>query len=255
MDLAGIVCAAGVFSCIFGALFGSFFGYEFESLISPLNSMITLPFLGSINIVLVAAFLFGSFVILTTMILNIINAIKQKNLGKALFGPNAVTGFVFYASIIAVIILYMTGNALPGTIVMVVMFVVPLILIFLEEPLKNILQKKKPIDESPGIFAATAFFEVFDYLITYLSNALSFLRIGVFAISHAAMMQVVMTLAGAENGGSANIAVVIVGNIIVLAMEGLVVGIQVLRLEYYEIFGRFYEGSGREFVPYRKRNK
>ena len=255
MDLAGIVCAAGVFSCIFGALFGSFFGYEFESLISPLNSMITLPFLGSINIVLVAAFLFGSFVILTTMILNIINAIKQKNLGKALFGPNAVTGFVFYASIIAVIVLYMTGNSLPGTIVMVVMFVVPLILIFLEEPLKNILQKKKPIDESPGIFAATAFFEVFDYLITYLSNALSFLRIGVFAISHAAMMQVVMTLAGAENGGSANIAVVIVGNIIVLAMEGLVVGIQVLRLEYYEIFGRFYEGSGREFVPYRKRNK
>ena len=81
------------------------------------------------------------------------------------------------------------------------------------------------------------------------------MSIGVFDISHAAMMQVVMTLAGAENGGSANIAVVIVGNIIVLAMEGLVVGIQVLRLEYYEIFGRFYEGSGREFVPYRKRNK
>ena len=97
--------------------------------------------------------------------------------------------------------------------------------------------------------------KAFDYLITYLSNALSFLRIGVFAISHAAMMQVVMTLAGAENGGSANIFVVIIGNIIVLAMEGLVVGIQVLRLEYYEIFGRFYEGNGREFVPYRKRNK
>lgn len=255
MDLAGIVCAAGVFSCIFGALFGSFFGFEFESLINPLHSMITLPFLGQINLVLVAAFLFGSFVILSTMILNIATAIKQRNLGKALFGPNAVTGFIFYASIIAVIILYMTGNPLPGTALLVVMFVVPLILIFLEEPLKNILQKKKLIEDSPGIFAATAFFELFDYLITYLSNALSFLRIGVFAISHAAMMQVVMTLAGAENGGSANIAVVIIGNIIVLAMEGLVVGIQVLRLEYYEIFGRFYEGSGREFVPYRKRNK
>lgn len=87
MDLAGIICAAGVFSCIFGALFGSFFGFEFESFISPLNSMITLPFLGSINIVLVAAFLFGSFVIISTMIINIANAIKQKNLGKALFGP------------------------------------------------------------------------------------------------------------------------------------------------------------------------
>ena len=255
MDLAGIVCAAGVFSCIFGALFGSFFGFEFESVISPLNSMVTLPFLGQINIVLVAAFLFGAFIILSTMILNIANAIKQRDLGKALFGPNAVTGFIFYASIIAVIVLYMTGNPLPGTIVLVIMFVLPLVLIFLEEPLKNIIKKKKPIEDSPGIFAATAFFELFDYLLTYLSNALSFLRIGVFAISHAAMMQVVMTLAGAENGGSANIAVVIIGNIIVLAMEGLVVGIQVLRLEYYEIFGRFYEGSGREFVPYRKRNK
>ena len=255
MDLAGIVCAAGVFSCIFGALFGSFFGFEFESLIHPLHSMITLPFLGQINIVLVAAFLFGAFVILSTMILNIVNAIKQRDLGKALFGPNAVTGFIFYASIIAIIVLYMTGNPLPGTVLLIIMFVVPLVLIFLEEPLKNILKKKKPIEDSPGIFAATAFFELFDYLLTYLSNALSFLRIGVFAISHAAMMQVVMTLAGAENGGSANIAVVIIGNIIVLAMEGLVVGIQVLRLEYYEIFGRFYEGSGREFVPYRKRNK
>lgn len=255
MDLAGIVCAAGVFSCIFGALFGSFFGFEFESLIHPLHSMVTLPFLGQINLVLVAAFLFGAFVILSTMILNIANAIKQKDLGKALFGPNAVTGFIFYASIIAVIVLYMTGNSLPGTILLMVMFVLPLVLIFLEVPLKNLLKKKKPIEESPGIFAATAFFELFDYLLTYLSNALSFLRIGVFAISHAAMMQVVMTLAGAENGGSANIAVVIIGNIIVIAMEGLVVGIQVLRLEYYEIFSRFYEGSGREFVPYRKRNK
>ena len=255
MDLAGIVCAAGIFSCIFGTLFGSFFGFEFESVIHPLNSMITLPFLGKINVVLVAAFIFGSFVILSTMILNIVNAIKQKNLGKALFGPNAVTGFIFYASIIAVIALYMTGNPLPGTALLIVMFALPLLLIFLEEPLKNILQKKKPIEDSPGIFAATAFFELFDYLITYLSNALSFLRIGVFAISHAAMMQVVMTLAGAANGGKANILVVIIGNVIVLGMEGLVVGIQVLRLEYYEIFGRFYEGSGREFVPYRKRNK
>lgn len=145
MDLAGIVCAAGVFSCIFGALFGSFFGFEFESLIHPLHSMVTLPFLGQINLVLVAAFLFGAFVILSTMILNIANAIKQKDLGKALFGPNAVTGFIFYASIIAVIILYMTGNPLPGTILLIIMFVIPLVLIFLEVPLKNILKKKNQL--------------------------------------------------------------------------------------------------------------
>ena len=37
-------------------------------------------------------------------------------------------------------------------------------------------------------------------------------------------------------------------------MEGLVVGIQVLRLEYYEMFSRFYKGSGREFKPYNQKN-
>ena len=88
---------------------------------------------------------------------------------------NAVTGLVFYVSIIAVIILYMTGKPLPGTILAVIMFGVPLILIFLEEPLKNLVSKKQPlIEDSKGIFAATAFFELFDYLITYLSNALFF---------------------------------------------------------------------------------
>jgi len=33
--------------------------------------------------------------------------------------------------------------------------------------------------------------------------------------------------------------------------EGLIVGIQVLRLEYYEMFSRFYKGTGRKFEPFR----
>ena len=74
-------------------------------------------------------------------------------------------------------------------------------------------------------------------------------------MSHAAMMQVVMMLAGAENGGTPNIIVVIIGNLIVLGMEGLIVGIQGLRLQYYEFFSRFYKGDGREFKPYAKAAK
>ena len=45
---------------------------------------------------------------------------------------------------------------------------------------------------------------------------------------------------------------VIGGNLFVCGMEGLIVGIQVLRLEYYELFSRFYRGSGRAFEPYGK---
>ena len=101
-----------------------------------------------------------------------------------------------------------------------------------------------------GMFFVQSFFELFEVLLSYLSNTLSFLRIGAFAVSHAAMMEVVLMLAGATEGGSPNWIVVVLGNIFVCAMEGLIVGIQVLRLEYYEIFSRFYAGNGREFQPF-----
>ena len=101
------------------------------------------------------------------------------------------------------------------------------------------------------MFFVQGFFELFEVCLSYFSNTLSFVRVGAFAVSHAAMMEVVMMLAGAESG-SLNWAVVIIGNLFVCAMEGLIVGIQVLRLEYYEIFSRFYKGSGREFKPYGK---
>ena len=62
-------------------------------------------------------------------------------------------------------------------------------------------------------------------------------------------------LAGATEGGSPNWIVIVLGNIFVCAMEGLIVGIQVLRLEYYEIFSRFYAGNGREFLPFKKKGQ
>lgn len=254
--IAGVACCVSVFSILFGALFGSFFGFEFESVIHPLHSIAELPIVGRINHVIVAAFFFGAFIILVTMIVNMANAIKRKKLGSFLFGPNALTGFIFYGSIVTILALVLTGHTVPGTIIMIVTLVIPLILIMCEKPLRNLVERKKVFPEgSPAMSVATGFFELFDYLLTYLSNSLSFLRIGVFAVSHAAMMQVVMTLSGAENGGSANLLIVIIGNVIVVCMEGLIVGIQVLRLEYYEMFGRFYEGSGREFVAYRKNIK
>ena len=60
-------------------------------------------------------------------------------------------------------------------------------------------------------------------------------------------------LGGAAEGGSINWIVIVLGNLFVCAMEGLIVGIQVLRLEYDEMFSRFYRGSGREFKPFLKK--
>ena len=151
------------------------------------------------------------------------------------------------------IVLYMTGNPLPATVILVIMFLIPLLVIFFKEPLAAIVEKKaERMETGLGMFITQGIFELFEVLLSYFSNTLSFVRVGAFAVSHAAMMQVVLMLAGAEAGGNTNWAVVVGGNLFVCGMEGLIVGIQVLRLEYYELFSRFYRGSGRAFEPYGK---
>ena len=50
------------------------------------------------------------------------------------------------------------------------------------------------------MFITQGIFELFEVLLSYFSNTLSFVRVGAFAVSHAAMMQVVLMLAGAEAG-------------------------------------------------------
>ena len=47
------------------------------------------------------------------------------------------------------------------------------------------------------MFFVQAFFELFETMLSYFSNTLSFVRIGAFAVSHAAMMEVVLMLGGA----------------------------------------------------------
>ena len=256
MDLAGIISCAGVFSVFFGFMYGSFFGFEdvLKAIwLKPMNQMMDVPLVGRLNAVFVIAIGFGMFIILICMVFNIINSIRRGDTEKTWFDSNAVAGLVFYGSIVLTIGLFISGKKLPAAAILVIMFGVPLLLMFLKEPLTNLVEKKsKILPEQKGMFFVQSFFELFEVLLSYLSNTLSFLRIGAFAVSHAAMMEVVLMLAGAANGGSPNWIVVVLGNIFVCAMEGLIVGIQVLRLEYYEIFSRFYAGNGREFKPFMK---
>lgn len=255
MSLAAIISCCGFFSTIFGLLFGSIFG--FEEIIEPLwlrpaQAMTNLPFIGKLNTVFIVAVAMGMGIILLTMILNIINAYKAHEPVESWFDTNGIAGFVFYASLVITVILYMTGKSLPATFVLAVMFLIPLALIFLKEPLTAVVEKKaERIEGGKGMFVVQGFFEMFEVLLSYFSNTLSFVRVGAFAVSHAAMMEVVLMLAGVESGNP-NWLVVVLGNLFVCGMEGLIVGIQVLRLEYYELFSRFYRGTGWPFKPYGK---
>ena len=252
--LAGIISCAGVFSTIFGILFGSFFGFEnlFPALwLRPMNNMMTVPFIGKLNTVFIVAIGFGMGLILLCMVFNIINAWKAHDTEHIWFDTNSVAGLVFYGSATVSIALILTGHTLPGGILLFIMFGIPLILIFFKEPLTALVEKKSEVmPKEKGMLIVQGLFEMFEVLLSYFSNTLSFVRIGAFAVSHAAMMEVVLMLAGFESG-HLNWIVVILGNLFVSGMEGLIVGIQVLRLEYYEMFSRFYKGTGRKFEPFR----
>lgn len=255
INLAGIISIAGVFSMFFGFMFGSVFGFEdvIEAhWLRPVEAMTNLPFIGQLNTVFVAAIAFGMGLNILVMIFNIANAAKAHDLENMLFSHNGLAGLVFYGFLVLTIVLYMTGHKVPGNILLVVFLGVPILLFIFKEPLGNTLEKRhKKLEEGKVMFLVQAFFELFETMLSYFSNTVSYVRIGAFAVSHAAMMEVVLMLSGVADGHTNWIAVVI-GNIFVCGLEGLIVGIQVLRLEYYEMFSRFYKGSGREFKPFKR---
>ena len=261
MNLAAIISCCGFFSTIFGFLFGSIFGFEDiinAAWLRPGEAMTTLPFIGRLNTVFVIAVALGMGIIILTMILNIINSVRAHDPEKTWFDTNGAAGLVFYAAMASVIVLFMTGHPLPAGIVLAVMFGIPLLLMFFKEPLTALVEKKAAaIEGGKGMFVVQGFFELFEVLLSYFSNTISFVRVGAFAVSHAAMMEVVLMLAGYESGSasSVNWLVVVLGNVFVCGMEGLIVGIQVLRLEYYELFSRLYRGTGRAFKPYGRSSK
>lgn len=248
MNLAAIVSLAGIWSTIFGFLYGSIFGFE-----EVLPAVWRRP-MDDIMTTLIMAVCFGVFLILVAMVINIINGIRAKNIEKIFFDASGVAGFICYGSVVLCVGLYFLGYAIPGTIVLAIIVGLPLLCIFLKEPLTNWIEKKKNIFPEGGkvMFFVENLVELFDVVLSYATNTISFVRVGAFALSHAGMMGVVLSLANAESGHP-NLLVIILGNLFVTMLEGLVVGIQVLRLEYYEMFSRFYRGTGKEFKPFKSK--
>ncbi len=248
MNLAAIISLAGVWSTFFGFMYGSIFGFE-----DKLNPVWMRP-MDNIMTTLMLAIGFGMVLILIAMMINIVNAVRAKELGTVLFSQSGLAGIICYGTAVLCIVLYVTGHPIPATGILAVAVGVPLVAIMFKEPLSNLVERKSKIlpDGSIAMYIVEALVELFDVVLSYATNSISFVRVGAFALSHAGMMGVVLTLAGYESG-SPNWIVVVLGNIVVTALEGLVVGIQVLRLEYYEMFSRFYKGSGKPFKAYFKK--
>lgn len=256
MDLGGIVSLAGFCSMVFGLLYGSIFGNEeilrqipFTKPLAIINPMT------EINTILIATVALGAVIILIAMIVNIINALKNRQWGRMLFDQNGLAGILFYCSVILVAVDMFFPLGISTLPVILIGIVLPLLLIFLKEPLSGLVEGKpdwKP--KKIGEFILESFFELFEIVLSFATNTISFVRLGAFALGHGSMMSVVFILAGMTSGFM-SIVIMILGNILVIALEGLVVGIQSLRLEFYEMFSRYYTGDGREFISIKDQNR
>ena len=248
MDLAGIMAAAGAVSTVFGFIYGALFGNEEILRANPVTARFALleP-MKDINTILIGAVALGVVIILFSMTLGIINSFKRGEPGAALFGQNGIAGLVFYVSVLVLAVNMLMGKS--AGLVPEISIAVTLIIIFLKEPLTKLSEGKKNWKpESVGEFLLESFFELFEIILSFATNTISYVRLGAFAMAHASMMSVVFIIGNMAGPGVGYAIVMILGNALVMGLEGLIVGIQALRLEFYEMFSRYYTGDGREFV-------
>lgn len=243
-DLAKILGIVGFSGAVFGVLYGSVFGLEniIHGVLPPMENITTL-LIGTISM--------GAVVIIIAMGINIFNLFKQRNFGEMIFSHNGISGLVFYVSLLVFVLSMLGIIHVPGT-VPGILIAVTLILMYLSEPLEKLVNGEKNWFPEDKIFFVQSLFEMVEVLLSYFSNTISFLRIGALAIAHVGMMKVVEVLAA--GGGAKTVIVYIIGNIFVMALEGMIVCIQVLRLEYYEMFSRYYHGGGKPFVSIKDKN-
>ena len=270
---APIFIAIGVSSSLMGFLTGEFFSNE--TLLEPAAEWVTglfgtphAPILkmmpSSDPSSIVAMFgVFGvavgiGFIINTIgLIVNIINNIIRRRYDEAFFGKNGLAGAVFFWYVVALIIRMVVFH---HSIAVYDWIVIGVSLFFaaFAEPFENLVAGRKPLLENGiGTYIISGVVELIEVISGYLSNTVSFVRVGAFALSHAVLDFLILTLTNMVGGeGSvAGIAILIIGNAIIIVLEGMIVAIQVIRLQYYEFFSKFFNETGSEFKPFRFENR
>jgi V/A-type H+-transporting ATPase subunit I len=258
-DLSWLVIWCGCSSIFFGALFGSYFGFEllppvwfdFHGVVTGHASGSAL--VGDVFDILAITVYFGITVIFLGLIFNWVNIIREKRWMELVFDKGGILGGWIYAGGIY-IASYMVSHdykGLPSPIVLFGLVGLPALLLFIKEPYHYV--KHGAGERSNPAVAILNFLmewvvELLEIFSGYLSNTLSFMRVAGLGIAHVSLMISFFTLA-AMTSGIASIIILILGNILVIVLEGLSAGIQALRLNYYEFFTKFFHGTGKLYTP------
>lgn len=244
VGLGRVIARMGCASILFGFVYGSVFGNE-----AILKGFWVKPF-HAINTVLLTAVVIGVIMLLAAYGYSIINKLRMHNIKDGVFGKDGIAGLVLYLTILTCALTVLGYAPIPKALVpaMAVLIVVLIFLVLVREPLTNMLQRRQKLYETTaGDYYVEAGFELFEMLLAMLSNTLSFIRVGAFALTHVGLFMAFETLSTMVGGGVGGIIVLVIGNIFVIVLEGLIDFIQCLRLQFYELFSKYYIGDGEEF--------
>jgi V/A-type H+-transporting ATPase subunit I len=226
--------AVGLSSIAFGFLYGSVFGFEDHERFPPL----WLAPLSDPTRMLQVALYWGIGFLLGATLLRIYNRVMEGDRIGAMFDTNGVTTLTLYVGMIWGGFGWFGQGSYGTGAGILTLASLGAIMIY----------KTAESHASFGERLIIVLVETLEAIMGNVSNTLSFLRVAAFSLNHVALMLAVFALANMMDTVGWWI-MVILGNVFVIVLEGAIVTIQTLRLEYFEGFSRFYSGDGREFRP------
>lgn len=240
-----VMKSASISSMVFGALYGSIFGLEniIPALwLSPMHDT---------NRLLIIAICLGVFMISLGLILNMIQQYRNRDFGRLLFDGQGLAGLFLYWTMAALAAIYMTGTEISDLAANIMWGGIGLMMVLMV--FRDVLARCLLHQKEHGESVVLNIFEIMHNLMSFVSNTASFVRLAAFALNHVGLSMAVIMLSEMVHSLPGGIVmkgiILLVGNIVIVCLEGLIVFIQTLRLEYYEFFGKFYKGGGSAFKP------
>jgi len=218
-----LMISCGLSSMVFGWVFGSVFANE--HLVAPLwvnpihepLKVLLVPLAGGVIILLIG------------LLVNGIQQFWQSAFRQWLSIDAAV--IVMYLGLIGSMVEPMVGLVVPAGVVWYLT--------------GNVLLTQESYSAALG----HAIGQLLESVLQLIINTISFIRVGAFALAHAGLSLAVIIMSNITDNIFFSILVLIIGNIVILVLEGLVVSIQTTRLVLFEFFIRFLKGTGRMFHP------
>ena len=257
-----LITYCGLSAVVSGILFGSYFGYplfppvwfNYHALVNGHGS--GNDAIRSVYDILLITIYFGISIIALGLVINWINLLKKGDWFSLLFEKGGFLGGWMYGwGIYTAFFFAGTGyRSLPPGWQLAAGFLLPALILFFKHP----LEARRHGGRGAGPAQIMTFLmewivELLEIFSGYLANTLSFMRVAGLGIAHVSLMTAfdqiaAMTAAPVGGTGFPAVLILVLGNVLVILLEGLSAGIQSLRLNYYEFFSKYFSDRVRHML-------